>query len=91
MASRYSDLFELLKSPYTLMILDYMFENRNKKHTLEDLIEITKSVKSKISYICEELVDLNVLDRDYEGDQPVYEALDSRYGNLLEKIIEAID
>lgn len=89
-ASRYSKFFSLMGNPYTLVILDYLFENR-KPTDIEEISKIIKTTKSKATQICEELVDLSILSRDYQGSDVYYEALDSRYANFIEKIIEYID
>ena len=90
LASRYSNIFKIMQTPYALIILDYLFENRTAK-TLDDLVTISTTTKSNVTMICEELVDLSILDKDYEGSIQTYKALDSRYANFVERVIEIID
>jgi predicted transcriptional regulator len=90
LASRYSNIFEVMQSPYALIILDYLFENRTAK-TVDDLVSISKSTQSTVTALCEKLVRLSILDKEYEGSVQTYKALDSRYANFVEKVIEVID
>ncbi|HRI05968.1 MAG TPA: winged helix-turn-helix domain-containing protein [Candidatus Dojkabacteria bacterium] len=89
-ATRYANMFEVMADPYALMILDFLFETHEEK-TVEELVKETKTTESKVRYICEKLVDLNVLDKDYRDGKEYYEALDTQYGNFLEYVIERID
>jgi hypothetical protein len=90
LAAKYSKIFEIMQDPYSLVILDYLFENNDYK-TVEELVEVSKSTKGKVIQICDELRTLSILDREFVDSEPTYKALDSRYGNFVEKIIEIID
>ncbi len=90
LASRYSRIFKLMGNPYTLIILDHLFENR-KPMTLEELVVVSKTTKGTVQSICEELYDLTIVDRDYAGETTTYTALDTSYANYIEKMIEYID
>lgn len=90
LASRYSKIFEIMQNPYGLVILDYLFENRTYK-SVDDLVSVSKATKGTVTQICDDLKDLSIVDREYEGSTPTYKAIDSRYGNFVEKIIEIID
>jgi len=89
-ASRYSEIFETISDPYALQILDFLFENRDKFNA-EHLAKEVKTSESKIQNICEKLRKLTVLDKDYVEGKTVYQTIDSRYANFIEKIINAID
>lgn len=89
-ATKYSKVFEVMADPYALMILDYLFETHEEK-TAEELVDISKTTESKVRAICESLIRLNVLDKDYRDGKEYYEALDTQYGNFLEYVIERID
>ncbi|MBI2356838.1 hypothetical protein HYV12_02185 [Candidatus Dojkabacteria bacterium] len=89
-ATKYARIFEVVSDPYALLILDHLFETEEEV-TVEGLVAITESTESKVRYICEKLVDLNILDRDYKDGREYYEALDSQYGNFMEYVIERID
>lgn len=90
LASRYSEVFKLMANPYSLVILDHLFEN-NVAVTAQSLVDVTNQTKAKISALCEELYDLGIVDRDYEGDEPTYKVTNNRYANFMQKIIEYID
>lgn len=90
LAAKYSNIFEIMQTPYALIILDYLFENRTYK-SVEDLVNISKTTKGNVTTICEKLYDLGIVDRNYEGEAITYKAMDSRYGNFVERIIEIID
>ncbi|KKR06094.1 MAG: hypothetical protein UT34_C0001G0134 [candidate division WS6 bacterium GW2011_GWF2_39_15] len=89
-ADKYSRMFRVLSDPYALLILDILFETDGEQ-TPEELASQVKTSESKARGICEELRQLNVLDKDNEDGRDVYEAIDSQYGNFLEAVIEKID
>jgi hypothetical protein len=89
-ATKYGKLFEIMADPYAIIILDYLFETEDGK-SIEELVEVSRTTESKVRDICEKLVRLTVLNKDYRDGEDHYKSINTQNANFLKYVLERID